>query len=124
MDGELTETLYDWPEHGDSLKAVTTTTAANGTSTTAHGLHVSSVRNLGMDAVAYMHDKIGLHRVANTNTSRPAVSLHLYSPPIDVCQTFCESTGEARKSGKCVFFSVGGRRTATCNAGLGEMCKE
>lgn len=69
---------------------------------------------------AYMHDKIGLHRVLNPSNDVPAVSLHLYSPPIRMCQTFCEETGRARKSGNCVFFSVRGQRLDWCTAGLGE----
>jgi cysteine dioxygenase len=136
MDGQLTETLYEWPEGAAPLPTLPSTvgqSAVNSKETLNNptvtdedhspshtSLHVTSVRHLQKNAAAYMHDRIGLHRVANTCHERPAVSLHLYSPPIDVCQTFCERTGRARKSGKCVFFSVNGQRTSTCSAGLGD----
>jgi hypothetical protein len=61
-------------------------------------------------------DKIGLHRVSNPCATAPSVSLHLYSPPIEICQTFCPKTGTARKSGKCVFYSVHGKKLTTCAA--------
>jgi cysteine dioxygenase len=53
-------------------------------------------------------DKIGLHRVANL-TNKPAVSLHLYTPAYDSCKFFDEQTSKTSKSGKCVFFSKGGK---------------
>lgn len=56
-------------------------------------------------------DKIGLHRISNPSSERGAVSLHLYTPPYEVCKTFEEKTGRARSSGKCSFYSVGGRRS-------------
>ena len=39
-------------------------------------------------------DTIGLHRVGNPD-EKPAVSLHLYWPPITVCKKFKEETGQA-----------------------------
>ncbi|KAJ1953137.1 hypothetical protein GGI12_006078, partial [Dipsacomyces acuminosporus] len=47
------------------------------------------------NSVAYMHDKIGLHRIGNPSTAAKAVSLHLYSPPYNMCKTFDQTTGAA-----------------------------
>lgn len=43
----------------------------------------------------YIHDKLGLHRIANPSQENPAVSLHLYSPPITKCKWFNETLGTA-----------------------------
>ncbi len=43
--------------------------------------------------VAYIHDRIALHRVRPAS-GNSAVSLHLYSRPIDVCRVYDERTGE------------------------------
>jgi cysteine dioxygenase len=50
-----------------------------------------------------MHDKIGLHRIANPS-DKGAVTLHLYSPPFSTCKTFCEKTGIDRPSGNIHHF--------------------
>ncbi|MBK7645538.1 MAG: cysteine dioxygenase family protein [Planctomycetes bacterium] len=42
--------------------------------------------------VAYIHDRIALHRV-RPHGGHPAVSLHLYARPIDVCRVFDEASG-------------------------------
>ena len=95
LKGELLETRYEWP---------------NG----ASEMHVVSEERRLRDQAAYMHDELGLHRISNPSQEEGAVSLHLYWPPIEMCQTFCESTGEARKTGKCVYFSVRGQRVTCC----------
>jgi len=38
-------------------------------------------------------DSIGLHRVENPSHSNKSVSLHLYSPPFNMCHTFDQRTG-------------------------------
>ncbi|KAJ3262653.1 hypothetical protein HK103_000182 [Boothiomyces macroporosus] len=58
--------------------------------------------------VNYMHDKIGTHRVGN-DSSEPAISLHLYSPPIEYCKIYDEKGNESL-SGKTTFYSVNGVR--------------
>ncbi|KAJ2162488.1 hypothetical protein GGF46_000619 [Coemansia sp. RSA 552] len=80
LSGELDEELYAWPD-GSSAALRCKRTAA-----------------LKTNSVAYMHDKIGLHRIANPSTRGKAVSLHLYSPPYDMCKTFNEDTGAAAVS--------------------------
>ncbi|KAJ3311779.1 hypothetical protein HDV04_003791 [Boothiomyces sp. JEL0838] len=94
LDGELLESLYNWPENSDL-------------SAPPKNLTPSKESLFYENQVTYMHDKIGLHRVTNP-TNKPSVSLHLYSPPYDYCKTFCEKTGAARQSGKCVFYSTKG----------------
>lgn len=89
LDGELTESLFDWPEGTGSVK-------------------LRSENTHGANAVTYMHDKLGLHRMSNKSDVTRSVSLHLYSPPIACCQTFCQDTGVARSSGNCTFHSVYG----------------
>jgi hypothetical protein len=46
----------------------------------------------------------------NKSESSVAVSLHLYSPPFDICKTFCDKTGKARSSGKCQYFTLYGSK--------------
>ncbi|KAI8369407.1 RmlC-like cupin domain-containing protein, partial [Radiomyces spectabilis] len=101
LDGQLQETLYDWPSE---------VVAETESSSTGVPLHISKQTVYHPNQVTYVHDNIGLHRIANPSKERGAVSLHLYAPPYKVCKTFEEKTGRARSSGICTFYSVGGRR--------------
>jgi cysteine dioxygenase len=58
---------------------------------------------------SYIHDKIALHIIGNESNS-PAVTLHVYSPPITKLKLFHPVTNETqvRTPG---FFSVHGRKT-------------
>ena len=56
--------------------------------------------------VAYINDTMALHKVGSMH-GRPAVSLHLYSPPNRVCHTFSEDA-YGRKACPCSFYSKGG----------------
>ncbi|KAJ1934174.1 hypothetical protein FBU59_005783, partial [Linderina macrospora] len=80
LDGELQEDLFAWPSESQDEMRLKRTAA------------------LKTNGVAYMHDKIGLHRIANPSRQAKAVSLHLYSPPYNVCKTFDEQTGAAAAS--------------------------
>ncbi|KAJ1497832.1 hypothetical protein HMI55_005275 [Coelomomyces lativittatus] len=42
------------------------------------------ITQLSLNQVAYIHDSIGLHCIANPSPS-PSVSLHVYFPPIHEC---------------------------------------
>ena len=53
---------------------------------------------------------MGLHRVENPSNSDKAVTLHLYSPPFDECDTFDEKTGH-KNTCKVTFWSKFGHRT-------------
>jgi cysteine dioxygenase len=55
--------------------------------------------------VAYIHDRIALHRV-RPHGGAPAVSLHLYARPIDVCQVYDEESG-AMLSKQLIYHSAG-----------------
>lgn len=49
-------------------------------------------RTFAPGEVAYIHDRIALHKV-RPHGGQHAVSLHLYARPIDVCQVYDEETG-------------------------------
>lgn len=97
MEGCLTETLYEWPKECGKAKG------------NEAPLQVTQETNMPVNEVAYIHDKIGLHRIANKQSS-PAMSLHLYSPPIEVCKTFCEKTSASNPTAKCCFYSKWGKK--------------
>ncbi|KAI1490788.1 RmlC-like cupin domain-containing protein [Biscogniauxia mediterranea] len=64
------------------------------------------------DAVAYMSDKLGLHRVSNPGEDY-AVSIHCYTPPNVArsgCNIFNVMTGEKTHIAKCENYSAYGRR--------------
>lgn len=76
LEGSIEETVYETPRSGEeTLRVKRSTVLVGGEST-------------------YVHDKIGLHRIFNPSDCRPAVSLHLYSPPILKCHQFDERTAE------------------------------
>ncbi|KAJ2501433.1 hypothetical protein GGH96_001956 [Coemansia sp. RSA 1972] len=79
LEGQLDEALYKWPQETQAPRLVCT-------------------RPLREESVAYMHDRIGLHRISNPSETRRAVSLHLYSPPYDMCKTFDARTGHVEAS--------------------------
>ncbi|RUS15270.1 cysteine dioxygenase, type I [Endogone sp. FLAS-F59071] len=118
LDGQLSETIYEWPDsvaelcniEAEDITSAPTKSDANGTENACRSMSVMRSTTLDTDDVTYIHDKIGLHRIANPSNSKGAVSLHLYTPPYDMCKTFNESTGAARSSGRCVFYSKGGQR--------------
>ncbi|KAM7391382.1 hypothetical protein PAMP_022077 [Pampus punctatissimus] len=93
LQGQLKETLFEWPDsksHGDMVQ--------------------KSQRILQENKSAYINDSIGLHRVENGSHTECAVSLHLYSPPFQTCQTFDQRTGH-RNTVKMTFWSQYGERT-------------
>ncbi|KAK1146801.1 hypothetical protein N8T08_002562 [Aspergillus melleus] len=81
--GELMETVYHAPE---------------STADKSGPLQLKSQTVHPMDAVTYISDDIGLHRVHNPNPNQVAVSLHLYTPPNAAdygYHIFDETTGKA-----------------------------
>ncbi|KAI9262046.1 RmlC-like cupin domain-containing protein [Sporodiniella umbellata] len=122
LDGQLQETLFDWPAtSGDdgtetSFDITADTTVHDGkdkqlSMNRDQSLHVTRDTVYYPNQVTYVHDKIGLHRVTNPSQEHGAVSLHLYTPPYKVCKTFEETTGRARSGGVCTFYSIQGQRT-------------
>jgi len=55
-----------------------------------------SARTFGRGETAFIRDEIGLHRVRPVGAG-PAVSLHLYSPPIATSRVYDPETGAARE---------------------------
>ncbi|KAK9248113.1 RmlC-like cupin domain-containing protein [Lipomyces tetrasporus] len=82
LQGELVESRYKWPE-GHSPRR----------------MEIDRRVVYHENEVTYMHDKLGLHRISN-ETQKPAVSLHLYTPPWAAkygCLAFDERTGKQIK---------------------------
>ena len=117
MQGSLEETLYEWPK---TVSISSVDESKDGSlDHLENQLKVTRRTEMKQDEAGYMHDRLGIHRVANPSRNVPAVSLHLYSPPIASCMTFSENTGTARKTGNCVFYSMMGKRNSCCSPGLG-----
>ena len=57
-------------------------------------------------------DDLGLHRVENPSHTDGAVSLHLYIPPITLCEAFDDNTARTRTC-KMKFDSRDGQQVAT-----------
>ncbi|XP_033946913.1 cysteine dioxygenase type 1 [Pseudochaenichthys georgianus] len=93
LQGQLKETLFDWPENKSKGEMV-----------------LKSQRILQENTVAYINDSIGLHRVENGSHTECAASLHLYCPPFQACQTFDQRTGHTNIA-KMTFWSKNGERT-------------
>jgi len=93
--GSLQETLYEWPEkEGAPLTVKKETRYTSG-------------------AVTYMSDTLGLHKISNPDPLKPAVSLHLYTPPNAAkygCHMFNEKTGASSHVEQCHFFSYLGHK--------------
>lgn len=102
MDGSLAEKLYDWPDE-ENCESMANQSNDNK-------LHPKRVMEFHKNEVTYINDSIGLHRVENNSHTERAASLHLYSPPFDMCQSFDERTGK-RITCKVVFWSKHGVRT-------------
>ncbi|KAI1130780.1 RmlC-like cupin domain-containing protein [Nemania abortiva] len=95
LHGNLTETRYDFPD-GDKEKP----------------MGIKSERVHKENAVAYMADELGLHRMSN-HGSDFAVSLHLYTPPNVArsgCNIFNPQTGKKTHVAKCGNYSAYGER--------------
>ncbi|XP_034397568.1 cysteine dioxygenase type 1 [Cyclopterus lumpus] len=93
LQGQLKETLFHWPESKSQGPMVQ-----------------KSQRILQENTVAYINDSLGLHRVENGSHTECAVSLHLYSPPFQACQTFDQRTGH-KNTVKMTFSSKYGEKT-------------
>lgn len=89
LQGQLVETLYEWPEEES-------TADANGHHA-EHSMTIKKETTLNTGDVAYMSDTLGLHRMSNPSQTEPAVSLHLYTPPHAAkfgCLIFEENSGK------------------------------
>ncbi|KAF5026837.1 hypothetical protein F66182_1031 [Fusarium sp. NRRL 66182] len=95
LKGNLTETRYAFPRENEQEGPMT----------------VISEKTYKENAVAYMADELGLHRVSNRGGDF-AVSLHLYTPPNVAkkgCYIFDEKTGRRSHVPGCHYYSAYGR---------------
>ena len=110
IDGELTETIYSWPTKMKNDVGCGSDSEKDFDQKVPWGqcMKVSTEKTLPCNQVTYISDAMGIHRVGNM-TDRPAVSLHLYTPPYSTCHLFDEQTGNCHPSAKCNFFSKNGQ---------------
>lgn len=52
-------------------------------------------------------DSLGLHRIQNISHTDPALSLHIYCPPITTCHTYEQRTGRSHAC-NVTFYSKSG----------------
>ncbi|KAJ5408636.1 hypothetical protein N7509_002519 [Penicillium cosmopolitanum] len=101
LKGKLQETLYSWPDE-EKIRQGETSPLLVTKDTTYHE-----------NQVTYMSDKLGLHRVYNSDSDNFAISLHLYTPPsasIHGCGLYDEKTGKSNHIKMSNFYSVRGKR--------------
>lgn len=113
LEGQLVETLYDWPEQESSANS------------DGPAMHVRKETTLNEGDVAYMSDKLGLHRMTNPNPNARAVSLHLYTPPHAArfgCRIFNEQSGQASHVKMSTLFSNHGVRVNDSMTKGGDSC--
>jgi len=93
--GSLTETRFGFPEdHKEEER-----------------MEIISRKTYNENAVTYMADELGLHRVSNEGSDF-AVSLHLYTPPNvarEGCHIYDEKTGRSSHVPGCRYYSAYGR---------------
>mmetsp|Transcript_9581 Transcript_9581/g.14027 ORF Transcript_9581/g.14027 Transcript_9581/m.14027 type:complete len:222 (+) Transcript_9581:75-740(+) len=53
---------------------------------------------------AYIDDFIGYHKVGNPSSSQRAVTLHLYSPPIEKCNIWFDPSNASKPTKSCVCY--------------------
>jgi len=92
LDGEVKEIRYNWPENA---------------STNVVNLEESSVTCLPAGKTLYMSDELGIHKVENKSHADKLISLHLYSPPFDVCKVFDERTSKRTRINMCFYSKFG-----------------
>lgn len=92
LEGSIEETIYTKDDVTDQITQV-------------------SHNRYGSGSLTFMHDKIGLHKIANSSRDEPAVSLHLYSPPYQKCKIWTRTTCASQYITPTVcYYSVGGVR--------------
>jgi len=56
--------------------------------------------------VTYMHDSMGYHKVGNPHPEEGAITLHLYSPPVEKCSFWLNTDDVSEsKQGVCTYYS-------------------
>lgn len=96
LKGDLTETRYAFPESPSGEPQPMT---------------ITSEKTYHENAVAYMADELGVHKIWNKGSDF-AVSLHLYTPPNVAkggCNVFNEKTGKCSHVSKCGYYTAYGK---------------
>ncbi|BES97420.1 cysteine dioxygenase [Nesidiocoris tenuis] len=105
LQGTLSEVRFSWPAESSSEGE-----GGGGDETEDLQPMTELSRNqLPLNAVCYINDSLGLHRVENPSYSDTAVSLHLYCPPFEECSVFNQRTGHRSKA-KVTFWSRYGQK--------------
>jgi cysteine dioxygenase len=94
LDGELTETQYVQPSNDQPMQVLAT-------------------NELNAGDVTYIHDTIGLHRVHNPSSVKPAMTLHLYIPPYAKCNVYDPETGRVNGTPQMTFHTKFGERNSS-----------
>lgn len=98
LEGNLREIRFFWPEEAQSEDGA---------------LVEKGRKDAKTNAISYMSDQLGLHRVQNNSHSNNAVSLHLYSPPFGSCQVFDERTGKSSRTPMTFWSKFGEKQPKT-----------
>lgn len=82
LNGQVQEEIFDWPDESSDTE-----------------LEMNMLKQMVFEKnqVTYINDTIGLHRMENPSHCAKAVTLHLYSPPFIMCNTFDQKTGHKTK---------------------------
>ncbi|KAI1704578.1 cysteine dioxygenase type I domain-containing protein [Ditylenchus destructor] len=99
LQGQLLETRYACPKAGDEGEPLVEI---------GSDIHPTN-------AITYISDQIGLHRMENNSHTDNAVTLHLYTPPLTHCHLFDLRTGK-RDNSTASYHTEFGRRTNKKNA--------
>lgn len=92
LQGGVKEIRYEWPEKASS---------------TDGSLKESSVSSVSAGGTLYMSDEFGIHKVENMSHTDKLISVHLYSPPFDMCKVFDERTSKRTNINMCFYSKFG-----------------
>ena len=105
LQGNLTETIFLNTDIDDHNNKEIDKCSENST---VAPLIADRVSELKPFTTAYIHDQIGWHCVGNQSLTEPALSIHLYAPPIFKCQTYCGTGNKKRALSACPYYSMYG----------------
>lgn len=92
LEGNIEETIYTKDDSSDIISEVSHNRYEQG-------------------SLTFMHDNIGIHKIANPSRDEPAISLHLYSPPFKACKVWSRTLQASQYiTPKVCYYSVGGVR--------------
>lgn len=112
LSGSLIETLYK--KSSSETPGMDSDSSLSPAEESEHYRKTGETK-ISIGQTAYIHDKIGWHRVSNASVQESAVSLHLYAPPIAKCKTYCEIEGKVRAQAPCAYYSINGKKLGEQN---------